>query len=169
MPFARSTTLQQGIAGNGAVMTSSRSLAMHRHTPLLIQHRQGSGGLACGQADDVHAPTALRCSCSWGASCQPSAVCLLAVARQEVRALRVASRSSGLAARAASEYTEYVGSIVGHDLKFGIVVGRFNDLVTKLLLEGALDHFERHGTSLDDVDVSAATFDFYCIIFLGCA
>ena len=37
-------------------------------------------------------------------------------------------------------------------MKFGIVVGRFNDLVTKLLLEGALEDFERHGLSREDVD-----------------
>ncbi|WPT16682.1 6,7-dimethyl-8-ribityllumazine synthase [Picochlorum sp. SENEW3] len=47
----------------------------------------------------------------------------------------------------------YQGSLVGTGLKFGIVVGRFNDLVTKLLLEGALEDFERHGVSREDVDV----------------
>ena len=47
----------------------------------------------------------------------------------------------------------YQGSLIGTDMKFGVVVGRFNDLVTKLLLEGALEDFERHGVSRDDVDV----------------
>mmetsp|Transcript_690 Transcript_690/g.1804 ORF Transcript_690/g.1804 Transcript_690/m.1804 type:complete len:235 (-) Transcript_690:54-758(-) len=47
----------------------------------------------------------------------------------------------------------YRGKVTGTGMKFGIVVGRFNDLVTKLLLEGALEDFERHGLSREDVDV----------------
>lgn len=47
----------------------------------------------------------------------------------------------------------YQGSLIGTGMKFGIVVGRFNDLVTKLLLEGALEDFERHGVSKDDIDI----------------
>lgn len=47
----------------------------------------------------------------------------------------------------------YVGSLVAKDLKFAIVVARFNDLVTKLLLEGALEAFDRHGGDRNDVDV----------------
>jgi 6,7-dimethyl-8-ribityllumazine synthase len=39
-------------------------------------------------------------------------------------------------------------------MRFAVVVARFNDLVTKLLLEGALEHFERHGVSASDVDVA---------------
>ena len=53
----------------------------------------------------------------------------------------------------------YVGSLVANDLKFAIVVARFNDLVTKLLLEGALEAFDRHGGDRDDVDVSASKFN----------
>ena len=48
----------------------------------------------------------------------------------------------------------YVGSLVANDLKFAIVIARFNELVTKLLLEGALEAFDRHGGSRDEVDVS---------------
>ena len=48
----------------------------------------------------------------------------------------------------------YVGSLVANDLTFAIVIARFNDLVTKLLLEGALEAFDRHGGSRDEVDVS---------------
>lgn len=48
----------------------------------------------------------------------------------------------------------FTGSVIGSpDTKFAIVVARFNDLVTKLLLEGALEAFQRHGVSLSDVDV----------------
>ena len=50
-------------------------------------------------------------------------------------------------------HATYHGKVIGTGMKFGIVVGRFNDLVTKLLLEGALEDFERHGVSRDDVDV----------------
>jgi 6,7-dimethyl-8-ribityllumazine synthase len=56
-------------------------------------------------------------------------------------------------ARNVSVCASYQGTLVGTGMKFGIVVGRFNDLVTKLLLEGALEHFERHGVSKEDVDV----------------
>lgn len=48
----------------------------------------------------------------------------------------------------------YEGSLVGEGMKFGVVVARFNDLVTKLLLEGALGAFKRHGVAAADVDVS---------------
>jgi 6,7-dimethyl-8-ribityllumazine synthase len=41
----------------------------------------------------------------------------------------------------------------GSGKKFGIVAGRFNELITGKLLEGALDCLERHGVSLDDVTV----------------
>lgn len=49
----------------------------------------------------------------------------------------------------------YVGSLVGTGLKVGVVVARFNDLVTKPLLEGALEAFQRHGVAAADVDVSS--------------
>ena len=48
----------------------------------------------------------------------------------------------------------YVGSLVATDLRFAVVVARFNDLVTKLLLEGALEAIDRHGGDRDEVDVS---------------
>src|SRR5690606_16463419 len=37
---------------------------------------------------------------------------------------------------------------------FAVVVSRFNELVTKELLAGALAAFERHGAAADDVDVA---------------
>ena len=63
------------------------------------------------------------------------------------------SRQTSLTVRASSG-DAYVGSLIGTGLKFGIVVARFNDLVTKLLLEGALEHFQRHGVPASDVDVA---------------
>ena len=40
-------------------------------------------------------------------------------------------------------------------MRFGVVVARFNSLVTKQLLEGAHETFERHGVSSANVDVGA--------------
>ncbi|MBN1444702.1 MAG: 6,7-dimethyl-8-ribityllumazine synthase [Candidatus Omnitrophica bacterium] len=37
--------------------------------------------------------------------------------------------------------------------KFGIVVSRFNDLISKRLLEGALDCIKRHNGNEQDIDV----------------
>ncbi|GAB4820122.1 hypothetical protein N2152v2_007168 [Parachlorella kessleri] len=62
------------------------------------------------------------------------------------------SRGAGVVLAAASQ--PYVGSLVGTGLKVGVVVARFNDLVTKPMLEGALEAFRRHGVSHDDVDVA---------------
>jgi hypothetical protein len=44
-----------------------------------------------------------------------------------------------------------VGSLDASGLRIGIVVARFNELVTKLLLEGALDAFSRHGGAESEV------------------
>lgn len=46
------------------------------------------------------------------------------------------------------------GSVVGAaGQRYGVVVGRFNDLVTKLLLEGAYGAFTAHGVPLSNVEV----------------
>jgi 6,7-dimethyl-8-ribityllumazine synthase len=47
----------------------------------------------------------------------------------------------------------YEGSLVATGLKFGIVVARFNALVTEQLLHGAADALRRHGVKDADVDV----------------
>jgi 6,7-dimethyl-8-ribityllumazine synthase len=47
----------------------------------------------------------------------------------------------------------YEGSLVATGLKFGIVVARFNGLVTEQLLQGAEDALRRHGAKDADVDV----------------
>lgn len=44
-------------------------------------------------------------------------------------------------------------SISDHDAHFGIVVGRFNEMITKKLLEGAVDCLVRHGVSPQHIDV----------------
>lgn len=43
------------------------------------------------------------------------------------------------------------GEFKGEGVKIGVVVARFNDLLTNELLSGALDCFERH--SVEEVDV----------------
>ncbi len=47
----------------------------------------------------------------------------------------------------------YEGSLVATGLKVGIVVSRFNALVTDQLLAGAVDALRRHGVKDADVDV----------------
>ncbi len=47
----------------------------------------------------------------------------------------------------------YEGSLVATGLKFGIVVARFNALVTEQLLLGAADALRRHGVKDGDIDV----------------
>jgi 6,7-dimethyl-8-ribityllumazine synthase len=77
----------------------------------------------------------------------------------------------------------YEGKLIGRGLRFGIVVSRFNDVVTKKLLEGAMDCLIRHDVQEDDIDVFwtpgsfeipvtakklASTGKYDAIICLGC-
>ncbi len=48
----------------------------------------------------------------------------------------------------------YEGKLQAEGLKFGIVVSRYNDFITRRLLDGALDALGRHGANLDDVDTA---------------
>lgn len=48
----------------------------------------------------------------------------------------------------------YEGFVTGKDLKFGIVVARFNEFITSKLLGGALDTLHRHETRDDDIEVA---------------
>ena len=56
--------------------------------------------------------------------------------------------------RATDEVVEHVGSLDGTGLRIGMVVARFNDLITRPLLEGAIDTFERYGVEAGDMQVS---------------
>jgi 6,7-dimethyl-8-ribityllumazine synthase len=49
--------------------------------------------------------------------------------------------------------TQIEGDLVADDLRFAIVVGRFNEFVTDAMLDGALDTLRRHGADLDEVTV----------------
>ncbi|MEW5953695.1 MAG: 6,7-dimethyl-8-ribityllumazine synthase [Bacillota bacterium] len=48
----------------------------------------------------------------------------------------------------------YEGHLIGQGLKFGLVVGRFNEFITNKLVSGALDALYRHGVADQDVDVA---------------
>jgi 6,7-dimethyl-8-ribityllumazine synthase len=46
------------------------------------------------------------------------------------------------------------GKLDAHGKRFGIVVSRFNELITNKLLEGALDCLKRHGGVEEDVEIA---------------
>ncbi len=46
------------------------------------------------------------------------------------------------------------GVLLGKGLKFGMVVSRFNEFITKKLLEGAQDALLRHGVNEEDIDIA---------------
>jgi 6,7-dimethyl-8-ribityllumazine synthase len=48
----------------------------------------------------------------------------------------------------------YEGHLVSQGLKYGVVVGRFNEFISGKLLSGALDAFKRHGANDEDVEVA---------------
>ncbi|SHF30775.1 6,7-dimethyl-8-ribityllumazine synthase [Desulforamulus putei] len=48
----------------------------------------------------------------------------------------------------------FEGHLLGQGLKFGIVVGRFNEFITNKLLSGALDALKRHGVEDQDIDIA---------------
>ncbi|MBD0320567.1 MAG: 6,7-dimethyl-8-ribityllumazine synthase [Gemmatimonadetes bacterium] len=49
---------------------------------------------------------------------------------------------------------EHQGHLRGDGRRFGIVVARFNELITRPLLAGARDCLVRHGASDDDIEVA---------------
>jgi len=48
----------------------------------------------------------------------------------------------------------YEGMLLGKGLKFGVVVSRFNEFITKKLLEGAQDALLRHGVNQGDIETA---------------
>ncbi len=78
---------------------------------------------------------------------------------------------------------KFEGQLIGKGLKIGIVVSRFNDFITGLLVEGALDALKRHQVEADDIDIAyvpgafelpivaqkmAQTQKYDAVITLGC-
>jgi len=50
--------------------------------------------------------------------------------------------------------TTYEGNLIAEGLRFAIVASRFNDMITRRLLSGALDSLARHGAEEDEIDVA---------------
>lgn len=48
----------------------------------------------------------------------------------------------------------YEGKLIADGLKFGIVVGRFNEFIGGKLLTGALDALSRHGVAQEDIEIA---------------
>lgn len=48
----------------------------------------------------------------------------------------------------------FEGSLLGEGLRFGLVVSRFNEFITKKLLEGAQDALLRHGVREEDIEIA---------------
>ena len=48
----------------------------------------------------------------------------------------------------------YEGNLAGENLKFGIVISRFNEFIGSKLLDGARDALTRHSVNTEDLDVA---------------
>jgi 6,7-dimethyl-8-ribityllumazine synthase len=48
----------------------------------------------------------------------------------------------------------FEGNLSGSDLKFSIVISRFNEFISSKLLNGAKDALIRHGVVEDDIDIA---------------
>ena len=48
----------------------------------------------------------------------------------------------------------FEGLLLGEGLKFGLVISRFNEFITRRLLEGAQDALLRHGVSQENIDIA---------------
>lgn len=48
----------------------------------------------------------------------------------------------------------YEGHLIGQGLRFGLVIGRFNEFITNKLFSGAMDALNRHGVSDTDIEVA---------------
>lgn len=48
----------------------------------------------------------------------------------------------------------YEGMLTGEGLKFGLVVSRFNEMISKKLLDGAMDALRRQGVKEEDIEIA---------------
>ena len=48
----------------------------------------------------------------------------------------------------------FEGMLLGKELKFGLVVSRFNEFITKKMVEGAEDALLRHGVNRENIEVA---------------
>ena len=54
----------------------------------------------------------------------------------------------------------FEGVLLGKGLKFGLIVSRFNEFITKKLLDGAQDALLRHGVNQEDIEIAWAPGSF---------
>lgn len=77
----------------------------------------------------------------------------------------------------------YAGDLSGRNKRFAVVVSRFNEFITRRLLDGAIDHLRRSGVSEADIEVAwvpgsfeipvaslqmAKSGNYHAVITLGC-
>ncbi len=48
----------------------------------------------------------------------------------------------------------FEGALLGKGLRFGVVVSRFNEFITRRMLEGAQDALVRHGVNEEDIEIA---------------
>ena len=48
----------------------------------------------------------------------------------------------------------YEGELINHGMRIGIVAARFNEFITRKLLDGAMDGLLRHGVLDEDIEVA---------------
>ncbi len=53
-----------------------------------------------------------------------------------------------------AKYHVIEGNLTAENMRFGIVVARFNEFITSKLLNGAIDALVRHGAAEDAIDVA---------------
>ncbi|KAI8474744.1 MAG: 6,7-dimethyl-8-ribityllumazine synthase [Monoraphidium minutum] len=100
---------------------------------------------------NVMAPCAHRAGSSAFTASSPLGACGAAAAP---RAQRQQQPRRGAALRVRAEAKVRHGAVVAKPgQRYGVIVGRFNDLVTKLLLEGAMGAFKSHGANMDNIEV----------------
>lgn len=51
---------------------------------------------------------------------------------------------------------QYEGMLLGKGLRIGVVISRFNEIITTRLLDGAKDGLLRHGVAEQDIDIAWA-------------
>ncbi|MCK4662649.1 MAG: 6,7-dimethyl-8-ribityllumazine synthase [Bacteroidales bacterium] len=54
----------------------------------------------------------------------------------------------------------FEGKLDANEMKFGIIVGRFNEFISSKLLSGALDALKRHGTDENNIEIAWAPGSF---------
>jgi len=144
------TSLSSGSKGEFLVPMSHCCSTMHVMLPMSMHIRLLPAPVMCRRKYLSYYVVSLSVRiCSEGLlrSSGLSAAGRLHVRRQQ------ASVSKGRLQCQAAQENVHIGSLTSSGLKFGVVVARFNELVTKPLLEGVLEGLERHGTAREEVQV----------------